>query len=580
VVELEFLKKTKLVIDPCGKEFKLTLLDAQRKPTPIKKLPSDFQYSWVRSKVLIDTLKEKTGCSKEDIVTKLEEIGSKIVLNGKNQTFGKPSPGAVEGEEAEPTQETTVYGNGFLAEEIFDGTTPRFQVYHFEKGEFETANQLPSGEKDDNGQEIFITPVDNDQLRKGLVVLPSGITETTFSEVIDEVFDFLIKGSRFDSCGHEDEVKLNGLFAVGSWFLDKMKPKLPVKIAGIGVFAPILAIRGPSGSGKNRLANLLRLISYKPYFDMSKTKIPSLYRPLDVWKGTLVMDEADFDKTTETSDVIHYLNCRAQGTPISRQNPESPKTGQAFDDFGITILTQRRPFDDNATEGRTIPFFCEKTDEKMPTVEIDDTIKKGLALQNKLLYLRLRYWDEFEIDKAAWIEDISDYRLNSALLPLLAIGKFEPRVLEIITNVVKKLEEKRKRLKANSPDGMIVNYIWEKIEIKLTDVHSIYHYLLEEAEHYDDTTKKTTTETRPLTTSKIADALHWKPAGIRKLIASLNMAPETAPHVIKVEGRTYKPIFFDPKKLEKLLREFVVEYTKDDLKSCIKEIGQTKLGAN
>lgn len=135
--------------------------------------------------------------------------------------------------------------------------------------------------------------------------------------MIKEAEDFVFTG--FDHCDRMNEAKLQILIAMTSWILDKEKPLLP--IAGIGVFAPILALRGPSGSGKNRFANMLRFLCYHPFFDLSTYRIPSLYRPLDQWKGTLIMDEADLKSTSETSPSSLqngqccdlYLNAKSEG---------------------------------------------------------------------------------------------------------------------------------------------------------------------------------------------------------------------------------------------------------------------------
>ncbi len=85
---------------------------------------------------------------------------------------------------------------------------------------------------------------------------------------------------------------------------------------------------------------------------------------MDLWQGTLVLDEADFANTNEKSELVNFLNCRATGTPLSRQNPNNPGVTDTFTNFGITIVTQRRPFDDNATESRALPFYSEARKEK------------------------------------------------------------------------------------------------------------------------------------------------------------------------------------------------------------------------
>ena len=146
---------------------------------------------------------------------------------------------------------------------------------------------------------------------------------------------------------------------------------------------------------------------------MSTYRIPSLYRPFDLWQGTLALDEADFSNTSEKSELIHFLNCRATGTPVSRQNPKNARITDVFANFGLTIVTQRRQFDDNATESRSLPYYSEVTEEKLPVVETDEMLKTGLSLQNKLLYLRMIHYRDVVINKSYWMEEITDPRSNA-----------------------------------------------------------------------------------------------------------------------------------------------------------------------
>jgi len=196
-------------------------------------------------------------------------------------------------------------------------------------------------------------------------------------------------------------------------------------------------------------------------------------------------------------------------------------------------------------------------------------VERGLEIQNKLLYLRLKYWKEFKIDKTVWIEGIDDPRLNAALLPVLGIAKFEPKVLEIVEKVVKKVEERKKRLKANSQDGIIVNFLWDRIQDGLFDRWMLYHYV---ADVQGDSRV-------PLSPSRVAEILGWKSKNVRKVLDSLNIAPDDTPDVIRIEGKTYRPIFFEPRRLEKLLAEFVVEYRKGELSIKLGAPSQTTLDA-
>lgn len=464
----------------------------------------------------------------------------------------------------------------FLAEEIWDRkTTPKFMVYHFSTDKFEEVSEIDLNEEDRRGRSIIYVPVDNEALRKGLVIVPTGVTETGFKTLLQEATDFALRC--YDPCGQDVNVKLLTEVAVGSWFLDRFVTDPMFDIAGAGKFAPIIPIRGPSQSGKNRLAFVLRLLSYRPYFEMSTYRIPSLYRPLDMWRGTLVLDEADFAHTNEKSELVHYLNCRATGTPVSRQNPKNPRLTNTFANFGLTILTQRKVFDDNATESRCLPYYSEVTEKKLPTVETDEMLKEGLELQNKLLYLRMKYFKKVIIDKTAWIGDLTDHRLMASLLPLLALSKHEPSIYETIVKTSKAIERLKVEEKAGSEDGVIINLFWEKINDKLYEVwNSPVCYVLDsrgitgEGENEKEIIN-------PLTTSMMAEKLKWTSRRVRKVIRGLNLRRKGLSNVVKVSNKSYRVVFFEPSKLEKRLREFVVNYKPKSLFEKVTEVTQVTL---
>lgn len=273
-----------------------------------------------------------------------------------------------------------------------------------------------------------------------------------------------------------------------------------------------------------------------------------------------MLDEADFANTNEKSELVHFLNCRATGTPLSRQSPKNPRITDTFSNFGLTIVTQRRPFDDNATESRALPFYSEASDKRLPVIETDEMLKQGLELQNKLLYLRMKYYRQVTINKEAWINDLSDHRLVASLLPLIALSTHEPSLKDTITKTAKEVEKAKVEEKANSMDGLIINYLWEKINDRLFENwRPNIFYILEnrkiETENQVEKEEKTA-----LTTKHLAEQFKWSPQGIRKAIASLSIAEKGLSNSVKVNGHTQRVVFFDPARIEKRLREFVVDY--------------------
>lgn len=489
-------------------------------------------------------------------------------------------------EEAHYIQRPTVIGEDFIAEEVWDRKNdPQYCVYYWNEDRFDYKDEISLGEIDRKEREIIYRPVDNDDLRKGLVVVPRQPKEGTFKEVVDRAVHFATDGGKtgcYDSTEAKKDIpkiKLLVCISIGSWFLDRFVEDPTIDVAGAGKFAPIIGLRGPSGNGKNRLLTALRLTSYRPYYQISTVRIPSLFRPMDLWGGSLWLDECDVKSTGEKADFTHYLNSRATGTPISRQNPENPRYATAFRNFGLTGVTQRRPWDDNALEGRTVPFTASKTTSEVPTVETDEMLRIGLELQDRLLYLRMKNFHKFKIDKILRIEGISDHRLIASVLPLLSLAKIEPIIGEIVTGIAKEIEREKIKLKALSTDGVIINFLWEKIDSGLfTKWRDAYYILASKTPEKKNEEEETIEEASVtvLTTVAISEELGWSSSFCRRTINSLNLSSAETPTVIKISKRSVKPIFFTVDKLETHLREFVVDYQPSTLASKVGEDAEGK----
>ncbi len=130
--------------------------------------------------------------------------------------------------------------------------------------------------------------------------------------------------------------------------------------------------------------------------------------------------------------------------------------------------------------------------------------------------------------------------------------------------------------KATSEDGIMVNLLFERINEGFTGL-------------YNGKTYVTAEDNTPLTVSKIAESLNWSSKEIRKVIKSLNLI-DNPPDRIKLDKKTYRPIFFQADRLEKRCRDFVIGYeqdailrvlglAKDSQKSIIDSLDNTLQGA-
>ena len=158
---------------------------------------------------------------------------------------------------------------------------------------------------------------------------------------------------------------------------------------------PYLRVRGDFGSGKSRFLLTAGSVCYKPIFASGASTVSPLFRILDAFRGTLVMDESDFRLSDERAEVIKILNNgNAQGFPVLRSEatPTKEYNPRAFHVFGPKIIASRGHFVDRALESRCI---TEEMGRRAPRAEIPLNLppefnEEALVLRNKLLLFRFR----------------------------------------------------------------------------------------------------------------------------------------------------------------------------------------------
>ncbi len=130
---------------------------------------------------------------------------------------------------------------------------------------------------------------------------------------------------------------------------------------------PYLRVIGDWGSGKTRFLQVVGSICFRPIFASGATTPSPIFRILDKFRGTLVLDEADFKDSSAWVDIVKILNNGYRpGFPVLRADKDDGKWHpQAFQVFGPKLIATRAPFKDEALESRCL------TAEMMPLTRQD-----------------------------------------------------------------------------------------------------------------------------------------------------------------------------------------------------------------
>jgi hypothetical protein len=188
---------------------------------------------------------------------------------------------------------------------------------------------------------------------------------------------------------------------------------------------PYLRLRGDPGSGKTRFLLTVGALCYKPIFASGASTVSPLFRILDAFRGTLIIDEGDFRMSDERAEIVKILNNgNAKGFPVLRTEVSTKKefNPTAYNVYGPKLVATRGLFEDRALESRclTEPMAHYRLRNDIP-INLPVTAKdEAQQLRNKLLLFRFRTLMKVQTDER-FVDRSIEPRLNQVFVPLLSI---------------------------------------------------------------------------------------------------------------------------------------------------------------
>jgi len=309
-----------------------------------------------------------------------------------------------------PTQSlpgvSEVFADGTVVEMAYQPTEAKTSFIVWKDGQWSREQQFQTS----TGRVLVPYSPYNNLVKNEVVLFPSEPAEYgSEDELIQALQDFI---HRYVDVGPLYE-KIASYYILFTWVYDGFNE------------LPYLRVRGDYGSGKTRFLLTVGRLCYKPIFASGASTVSPLFRLLDTFRGTLVIDECDFRLSTEQAEVVKIFNQgNSKGFPVLRSEVVGTRefNPRAYQVFGPKLVATRGYFDDRALESRFIT-------EEMGLLRLRDDIpinlppshrEEALALRNKLLLFRFR-----NLHKRQPIEGLVDRqiepRLNQIFVPLLSI---------------------------------------------------------------------------------------------------------------------------------------------------------------
>ena len=226
---------------------------------------------------------------------------------------------------------------GVVVEMVFDREAGTTAFLRYESGSWtlEPAIETPAG------RFVPMSPKNN-LLVHDVVLLPSAPAEYgTEADLLQAVRAFI---HRYVDLSPEFE-ELAASYVLFTWIYDAFEE------------LPYLRVRGDYGSGKSRFLLTVGSLCYRPVFASGTSTVSPIFRILDAFRGTLIVDEADFRLSDEKAEVVKILNNgNARGFPVLRSEATSRREfdPRAYAVFGPKLVATRGFFEDKALESRCL----------------------------------------------------------------------------------------------------------------------------------------------------------------------------------------------------------------------------------
>src|SRR5262249_15720354 len=151
----------------------------------------------------------------------------------------------------------------------------------------------------------------NNLVKHQVVLFPSEPAEYgDESALVSRIRDFVRKYVEVD----EDFELITTYYILFTWVYDAFHE------------VPYVRVRGGYGSGKTRFLLTVGSLSRLPIFGSAASTVSPIFRLLDSFRGTLILDEGDFRFSDEKAEVIKILNAgNARGFPVLRTEVSSKK---------------------------------------------------------------------------------------------------------------------------------------------------------------------------------------------------------------------------------------------------------------
>ena len=244
---------------------------------------------------------------------------------------------------------------------------------------------------------------------------------------------------------------------------------------------PYLRATGEPGSGKSELMKRIGMLCYRTMSSSGASSTSSLFRMVERYKGTVLMDEMDLKDSGASADIVKFLTQGAmEDGPIYRTEKVIVDGKEEFQEtmfqtFCPKLIGMQGDFFDKAVGSRCITFPVQPR-ETYELVDAGIALERNkmmkaeaVAIRNLLLRWRLENWQpQREINPEFYNLNITA-RLNQITVAILMIAEDDPVLRQEINKFMNEYHLYLIQDKAMSVEARIIEAMWKIY--KYPDLH-------------------------------------------------------------------------------------------------------------
>jgi len=308
------------------------------------------------------------------LIQERQSKGKKELATGKNKKRQKKPKDRESDKEDKPKEKFVPFielMDARLAEQAYDGTQVFFLVYNPESNKVEKLYNIPL-------ETIVLKPIDNDEVHTRTVLLPSDVEEyESEAKLMEDIRAYL---NRWHEAPNPLSRTLDVFYCFLSYIYDLI-PQLPYR-----------RYLAPWGKGKSAWLETLGWICYRGIVLAGSDTDKSVVRKMNNWRGTALIDEADFGDSSFYAFLVKILNIGYDHKTgfYHRSEDNDPNKTLSYNVYNPKLLATRQKYKDLALESRCLTTVGRQNVHAIPLFRMTRFLEEAQHLRNKLTLWRFR----------------------------------------------------------------------------------------------------------------------------------------------------------------------------------------------